>query len=304
MAVEKKMKKYCQIALRVCRIFMFAAALALVLSGRLGAQGAGARGPANPQAPPARTPRVAAPKDLTGYWESVVTEYWRYRMIVPDKSDYVITPLNAEGRKVADAWDPAKDKADGNECKGYGAAAIMQVPGRLHIYWQDDTTLRIDTDSGTQTRLLHFGASVPANMAPDWQGYSSASWEGIGPDSQRAGGGGPVQNANAGGAQGAVGPLRAREVGGAVPGYLKAITTQMRPGYLRKNGVPYSDKATVEEYFDRFTDPYSNETWLVVTTVVADPQYLTEPSITHAHFKKIPDGSGWDPTPCRADEAR
>jgi hypothetical protein len=93
-------------------------------------------------------------------------------------------------------------------------------------------------------------------------------------------------------------------VGGAVPGYLKVVTTQMRPGYLRKNGVPYSDRATVEEYFDRFVDPYSNENWLVVTTVVTDPQYLLEPSITHAHFKKIADGSGWDPTPCRADEAR
>lgn len=287
---------------RVSRISILAAALALTPAGHLDAQGVGARGQANAQ--PARTPRAAAPKDLTGYWESIVTEYWRYRMVVPDKSDYVITPLNAEGRKVADAWDPAKDKAEGNECKGYGAAAIMQVPGRLHIYWQDDNTLRIDTDSGTQTRLLHFGGAAPANMAPDWQGYSVASWEGMRPDSQRAGGGGPVRNANAGGAQGAVGTNAQREVGGAIPGYLRVVTTQLRPGYLRKNGVPYSANATVEEYFDRFSDPYSNETWLVVTTVVTDPQYLMEPSITHAHFKKIPDGSGWDPTPCRTDEAR
>lgn len=283
---------------------MFTLAFALVFSGRLDAQGVGARGQAAPQARAPQNPRAAAPKDLTGYWESIVTEYWRYRMVVPDKSDYVITPLNPEGRRVADAWDPAKDKAEGNECKAYGAAAIMQVPGRLHIYWQDDTTLRIDTDSGTQTRLLHFGGAAPANMAPDWQGYSVASWEGIRPDSQRAGGGGPVQNANAGGAQGAVGPARTRDIGGVPSGYLKLVTTQMRPGYLRKNGVPYSGNATAEEYFDRFSDPYSNEPYLVVTTVVTDPQYLSEPSITHAHFKKIPDDSGWDPTPCRADEAR
>jgi len=288
---------------RVGRTFIFATALALVLAGRLDAQGVGAQGRNTPQAPATRTPRAAAPKDLTGYWESIVTEYWRYRMVVPDKSDYVIVPLNAEGRKVADAWDPAKDKADSNECKGYGAAAIMQVPGRLHIYWQDDTTLRIDADSGTQTRLLHFGGSAPQNEAPTWQGFSVASWEGVRPDSQRAGGGGPIQNPNAGGASGAVG-AGPKDLGGAVSGYLKVITNQMRAGYLRKNGVPYGANATVEEYFDRFTDPYSNETWLVVTTAVTDPQYLTEPSITHAHFKKIPDGSGWDPTPCRADEAR
>ena len=291
---------------RVGRISIFVTALALASAGHLGAQGvgAGARGQANAQAAAARAPRAAAPKDLTGYWESIVTEYWRYRMVVPDKSDYVITPLNAEGRKVADAWDPAKDKAEGNECKAYGAAAIMQVPGRLHIYWQDDNTLRIDTDAGTQTRLLHFGASAPANMTPEWQGYSVASWEGVRGDSQRAGGGGPVQNANPGGAQGAVGGGAPRDAGGVVSGYLKVVTTQMRPGYLRKNGVPYSANATVEEYFDRFSDPYTNETYLVVTTVVTDPQYLLEPSITHAHFKKIPDGAGWDPTPCRADEAR
>jgi len=295
----------CRSALvRVGRISLFATALALMPAGHLGAQGGGARGPANTQPQAARAPRAAAPKDLTGYWESIVTEYWRYRMVVPDKSDYVITPLNAEGRRVADAWDPAKDKAEGNECKGYGAAAIMQVPGRLHIYWQDDNTLRIDTDSGTQTRLLHFGGSAPQGEAPSWQGYSVASWEGMRPDSQRAGGGGPVQNPNAGGAQGAIGATMPRDVGGAIPGYLKVVTSQMRPGYLRKNGVPYSANATVEEYFDRFSDPYSNETWLVVTTVVTDPQYLMEPSITHAHFKKIADGSGWDPTPCRADEAR
>jgi hypothetical protein len=282
---------------------MIVAVLALVFVGRLGAQGFGAQGRNNTQTAATRAPRASAPKDLTGYWESIVTEYWRYRMVVPDKSDYVIVPLNAEGRKVADAWDPAKDKADGNECKAYGAAAIMQVPGRLHIYWQDDTTLRIDTDSGTQTRLLHFGGSAPANAEPQWQGYSVASWEGTRPDSVRAGGGGPIRDPNAGGAAGAVG-AGARELGGGIPGYLKVVTTQMRPGYLRRNGVPYGANAAMEEYFDRFTDPYSNETWLVVTTVVTDPQYLAEPSITHAHFKKIPDASGWDPTPCRADEAR
>jgi hypothetical protein len=288
---------------RFGRTLIFLAALALAFAVRLPAQGFGNQGRGEVQNPATRAPRAAAPKDLTGYWESIVTEYWRYRMIVPDKSDYVIVPLNAEGRKVADAWDPAKDKAEGNECKGYGAAAIMQVPGRLHIYWQDDTTLRIDADSGTQTRLFHFGGSAPQGQAPTWQGYSVASWEGFRPDSVRGGGGGPLRDAAIGGAQGAVG-RGPRDVGGEVPGYLEVVTTQMRPGYLRKNGVPYGANATVGEYFDRFTDPYSNETWLAVTTVVTDPQYLMEPSITHAHFKKIPDGSGWDPTPCRADAAR
>jgi hypothetical protein len=285
---------------RVCAL---GAALTLMLGPRLSAQGFGARGEDQTQPARARSPRAIAPKDLTGYWESIVTEYWRLRMIVPDKSDYVTLPLNEEGRKVADAWGPAKDEAAGEACKGYGAAAIMEVPGRLHIYWQDDNTLRMDIDSGTQTRLLHFGGSASPNETPTWQGFSLASWEGLQPDSQRAGGGGPILDGTTAGTAGVVGP-GPEKLGGVVPGHLKVVTTHMRPGYLQKNGVPYGGNATLEEYFDRFTDPYRNETWLVVTTVVTDSQYLAEPFITHAHFKKLPDNSGWDPTPCRASEAR
>jgi len=158
--------------------------------------------------------------------------------------------------------------------------------------------LRIDADSGSQTRLLHFGGSAPANAAADWQGYSVALWEGYEPDNQRNGGGGPIRDPRD------LAKVVPREVGGVVPGYLKVLTNHMRPGYLRKNGVPYGANATVEESFDRFSDPYSHENWLVVTTVVTDPQYLMEPYVTHAHFKKIADGSGWDPTPCRSDEPR
>ena len=141
---------------------------------------------------PSKTPRAAAPKDYTGYWVSVVTELWRYRMMVPDKNDFQFVPLNPEGRKVADTWDPAKDQAAGAACKSYAAPAIMQVPGRIHVYWQDDNTLRIDTDSGTQTRLFHFGGAAPESEAPSWQGYSAASWEGQEFVDTRDGQGGPV----------------------------------------------------------------------------------------------------------------
>jgi hypothetical protein len=241
--------------------------------------------------------RATAPDDLTGYWVSIVTEKWRYRMLVPDKGDYVKVPLNPEGRKVADSWDPAKDQASGNACKGYGAAALLQVPGRLHIYWQDDNTLRMDTDSGTQTRMFHFGGSAAtANEPPTWQGYSVALWGGDEPRDRRDGQGGPVQDSS--------GRLVVAKEQRKQADYLKVVTTRMRPGYLQKNGVPYSGNAILEEYFDYFTDPYTHNNWLAVTSVVTDPQYLIEPLITHAHFKKIPDRSGWDPTECRADEPR
>jgi hypothetical protein len=267
-----------------------AAALLLWVSALVAAQ---APKPAQGRAP--TTPRAAAAFDMTGYWVSEVTEKWRFRMLVPDKGDYTQVPLNAEGRKIANAWDPVKDEAGGEACRAYGAAALLQVPGRLHITWQDDNTLRLDTDSGTQTRLLRFGTVTPPNGAPTWQGHSVAIWGGTDPRDRRDGQGGPATDD-----EGNLLVARDRRD----PDYLKVTTTRMRPGYLQKNGVPYSANALLEEYFDLASDPYTKNTWLLVTTVVTDAQYLNEPLIMHSHFKKQSDASGWDPTPCRANEPR
>lgn len=219
----------------------------------------------------ATTAKAASPVDLTGYWVSVVSEDWRWRMVTPAKGDYQSVPLNPEGVKAAGTWDPAKDEAAGNQCKAYGAAAIMRVPGRLRIGWENDNTLRIDTDAGMQTRLLHFGGSGPPGGEPAWQGSSAAQWE-------SAGGRGQAQPSG---------------------GDLKVITTRMRPGYLRKNGVPYSGNAVVTEYFNR-TIEANGDSWLIVMTIVEDPQYLTRSFVTSTHFKKLVDASGWNPTPCSA----
>ena len=227
--------------------------------------------------------RADAPQDFTGYWVSLVTEDWRYRMITPDRGDFQGVPLNAEGRKLAESWDPAQDEASGNQCKSYGAPAIMRVPTRLHISWVDDNTLRVQTDAGEQVRLLHFGGKPSEGAAPGWQGYSVASWEG-----QRQG---IVRGTVAGGL------ARAGQVG--AEGYLRVITAGLRPGYLRKNGVPYGAQTSVEEYFDGFEEP-NGDRWLVVTSIVTDPEYLNQPFVTSSHFKKIPDRAGWHPTPCEA----
>src|SRR4030095_12568806 len=136
------------------------------------------QGPPGRQGGPPPTPRAAAPVDLTGNWVSVVSEDWRWRMITPPKGDYANTPANAEARKVADGWDYTKDEAAGEQCRAYAAPAIMREPGRLHITWQDDATLKIEPDAGKQTRLFHFAGQPPAGGAPSWQGYSSARWEG------------------------------------------------------------------------------------------------------------------------------
>jgi hypothetical protein len=225
-----------------------------------------------PQQPPA-SPRASAPYDFTGYWVSIVTEDWRWRMMTPAKGDYASVPLNAEGTRVADTWDPAKDEAAGEQCRSYGAPAIMRVPGRLHVTWHDDNTLRIDTDSGTQTRLFHFGSSTQPAGEPSWQGHSVAVWE-----------------RGAGGRRGAA-PILA--------GSLKVETTALRPGYLRKNGVPYSANTNLTEYYNA-THEDNRDSWMIVTTVVQDPRYLNGRFFTSSHFKKLPDASGWNPTPCAA----
>src|SRR5712692_1202193 len=123
---------------------------------------------------PPLSPKAAAPVDLTGYWVSVVTEDWRYRMVTPPNGERPGIPLNAEGGRVTNAWDPAKDEAAGEQCKAYGAAGVMRAPGRLRITWPDDNTLQVETEAGTQTRTFRFGArqagSDPAQ--PSSQGDS------------------------------------------------------------------------------------------------------------------------------------
>jgi hypothetical protein len=221
---------------------------------------------------PAAAPREAAALDLTGYWVSVITEDWKYRMVTPKNGVFDSLPLNGEARKLGTSWDPAKDEAAGEACRAYTAANVMRLPGRIHITWRDANTLQIDTDAGTQTRLLQFGATAAAATAPSWQGQSVAQWE------YAPGGAGR---------------------GGPRLGNLRVVTTNLRAGYVRKNGAPHSDKAVVTEYFDLNTLP-NGDTWLTITTKVDDPVYFTRPYITTTDFKKLPSAAGWSPTPCSA----
>jgi hypothetical protein len=244
-------------------VVLFAAAIpdfgpALQAQGR----GQGAQSPA--------AARAAAPFDPTGYWVAVITEDWRWRMVTPAKGDYQSIPITAAAQRIADAWDPVKDEAAGEPCKAYGAPGLMRAPTRLNISWLDDNTLKVETDYGMQTRLLRFGRPGSSGGAPSLQGESTAQWQG--------GGGGGSQ-------------------GG---GTLFIHTRNLRPGYLRKNGVPYGAQgaqATMTEYWDLITEP-SGEQRLLMLLIVEDPVYLQQPWTVPVHFKKEPNGSKWDPTPC------
>src|SRR5262245_1507020 len=201
-------------SMRLRHFFTFAAPLACVLL--VSAQGQTPAG----QTPASPTPRAAEPIDLTGQWVSLITEDWRYRMVTPTRGDYQSVPMTQAAIREANAWDPKADEAAGLQCKSYGAAAIMHVAGRFRFTWENDRTLRLDTDNGMQTRLFHFdGSAAGAGGQRTWQGNSVATWE-----TGARGRGLSAAPAGAGGS-------------------LKVVTTNMRSGYLRKNGVPYGEKA-------------------------------------------------------------
>jgi len=230
-----------------------------------------------PQTSAPRAPRAAAPIDLTGYWVAVVTEEWLWRMTTPQKGDYTSIPLSDAGRQVANDWDPATD----GSCKAYGAVGLMHMPTRLHITWDGDSVLKVESDAGAQTRLLRFDRSQ-APGARSLQGHSTAEWEPIGGPSPP-----PVVRAGRG-----VAPVAL--AGGA----LKVATTNLSEGWLRKNGVAYSERTSVQEYWDRTTFP-NGDTWLIVTAIVNDPVYLVSDYTTSMHFKREPDGAKWKPSACK-----
>ena len=237
---------------------------------------------AAPATPPA-TAKAAAPIELTGHWVSLITDDWVYRMITPAKGDVSYVPLNPEGRRVADAWDPARDAAAGEQCKGYAAPAIMRLPSRVEITWQDDNTLKLDIDTGMQTRLFHFG-QPEAQGARSWQGWSAASWQLSGTTEQFY-----------------PGPTSLGQIKRA--GSLKVDTTNLRAGYLRKNGVPFSENAFMTEYYNLVVEDDGNQ-YLVSQTFVADSRYLTGHFVRTMQFKREPDGSKRNPVPCSATSPR
>jgi len=279
-------------------VLMFAL---LVATSSIDAQrGAGPAGPPRPA-------RAIAPIDLTGTWVAVVTEDWRWRMATPPLRDVASIPVNAEGRKVTASWNLDADNAAGNQCKAFGVGSIMRQPGRVRISWQDDMTLKLEFDAGTQTRLLNFDRTKQPGTEKTWQGFSLADWQGPGVgrgappvgDNRVTGGGVLAPSVPGGGGQGLRGgppPRQQAQINRG--GDLKAVTTNFREGYLRKNGVPYSEQATITEYFNRLPTHPNGDNWLHVVTIVEDPRYLSQPFYTSTHFRLEPSDAGFKPTPC------
>jgi len=227
----------------------------------------------------AQTSRADAPVDPTGYWASVVTEDWPWRMHTPSHGDYASLPLNAEGKRVADTWTAAQD----GSCLAFGAAAVLRMPTRVRFTWQDERTLKLETDNGQQTRLFHLDAAAASRSAAprSLQGTSTAAWQLAGVVRARGNEGG---ESSARVAEGSWTPL-------------KVTTTNLTAAWLRPNGVPVSEDAVVTEYFDWFSE--GAEQWFVVTTMVDDPKYLTERLVISSNFRRESNGAKWAPRPCK-----
>jgi hypothetical protein len=244
-----------------------------------GAFSSGYCGGAEPGAtvPATKSARAMAPVDLTGYWVSVVTQDWRFRMAVPGKGEYAGIPINERAKATADAFDGEKEEKAGHACDAYGAGLVMRNPGRLHITWEDENTLRVEADAGQQIRLLRFGQSPQGTVEPSRQGRSVAKWQihhivsPFGP---------PI-----------------RMPGAKDQGYLQVSTDSLLPGLLRKNGVPYGSRASMNEYWEVHTTPGGPQL-LVLSARFSDPEYLREDYMFNPIFEKESDGSHWSPTPC------
>lgn len=275
------------------------------------------------QAPPPREPQgapltadKAALMDLTGYWVSVVNQDWRFRMMTPPKGDYVQVPLNAAARKIADEFDPALyggasyQTSQIIDCRAYGAAGLMHMPMRLHITWASPEALKIETDWGGQTRLFHFtpgrpygdmdqalrrGEAGTSHGPASLQGYSAAAWEQPYRFNASSFQRGPILPGRGGGL--GQSQINVAQAGGD----LAVVTSDLAPGWLRRNGVPYSSRTRVVEHYQTFQDPTGKQ-WFDVTTEVIDPEYLNTPFITSADFQKEPDGSKWAPHACKQVE--
>ncbi len=233
-----------------------------------------------PGGPPASTTGVPINLErLEGQWVSIVTEDWLWRMRVPDRGDFTSLPLNERGREVGMTWDESMI----GSCLAYGAAGVMRQPTRIRLAWEGENRLALETDNGAQTRHFYFNQRRPTDLGRSLQGFSIAEWQYdplLGGGGFGAGGGGGQQNQ---------GPRH---------GQMKVVTTDLSAAWLRSNGAPVSENATVTEYFAIFEGPEGAD-WLLVTSIVHDPEYLNTEYVTSSHFRRETDLSGWNPQPCR-----
>ena len=185
---------------------------------------------------------ASAQHDLAGMWAQRFHEDLPERGEGPEIGDYTGLPINDAARLRADSWDASKWTVPERQCEPHPADYGPRGPANLRIASTVDSISQavvawnVTVMWSLQQRTIYMdGRPHPsANAQHSWQGFSTGEWEGD---------------------------------------MLKVTTTHLKEGWVRRNGLPRSDKATLTEYFIR------NEDYLTLVTIVDDPVYLTEPLV-------------------------
>ena len=225
----------------------------------------------------------------------------------PNGATWPSVPVNAEGARWRPAWNLAADNAAGNQCKAFGVGGIMRQPGRIRISWQDDSTLKMEFDAGTQTRLLHFDRAA---QPPARRRHGRASPRRVGRPGRRSrpgeaprGSGRRRRRAAGAGRRRRRACAAARRRDGGVDqrgGDIKVVDDELpRRATCGRTACPYSEQATITEYFHRLPTHPNGDSWLNVVTIVEDPRYLTQPFYTSTNFRLEANDSLFNPTPCQ-----
>jgi len=188
-----------------------------------------------------------AQADLTGSWGPRYHEDQPERIPGPDLVDYVGLPINESARQWALSWDASRLTLDEHQCQVHVSPYIYRGPLQLRIWEERDPKTEaliaiknyISTYEQTRTIWMDGRAHPPEYAAHTWQGFSTGRWEGD---------------------------------------MLTVTTTHIKQGWIRRNGLPESDRATLTEHFVRHGD------YLTHISIVTDPVYLTEPLVKSQNF--------------------
>ena len=208
---------------------------------------------------------AAAQVNLEGYWNPLYDEDWLERIPGPDVGDYAGLPITDAARRRANTWDASLLTLPEHQCKPHPSTYGFRGVGQLRIWEERDPAsqrlVKLNTHIQWQEQRREIwmdGRSHPSEFEPHtWQGFSTGHFEGD---------------------------------------VLVVQTTHLKAGWIRRNGLPLSDEATMTERFIRYGDVLTH------VVMIEDPVYLSEPLVKTNGFAALPNGF-MEPYPCRpADE--
>ncbi|MEQ1759826.1 MAG: hypothetical protein ABL986_16035 [Vicinamibacterales bacterium] len=192
-------------------------------------------------------PVFAQSVDLAGVWQPRFHEDQPERLPGPELGDYLGLPITDGARRWAESWDPSRLTMPEHQCQVHIASYIYRGPLNLRIWTEKDgrtqgvRAIKQYISTYEQTRTIWMdGRPHPSPNAPHtWMGFSTGRWDGD---------------------------------------TLVVNTTHVKQGWIRRNGLPQSDRMTLQERFIRHGDILTH------VSIATDPVYLTEPLVKTQNF--------------------